>query len=500
MRELTPTKRALFEKLLEKAGLEVSDTSGIPRRKEEGAVSLSFAQQRLWLDNQLMPDSPFYNMPGNVHVEGKLDVAALAQSINALIRRHEVLRTSFPAHEGRPVQSIARALEIELPVHDLSEVPCPEREAKASQLALEEARQPFDMERDPLLRVGLLRMAQEEHILLLTIHHIITDGWSTEILIREMITLYEAFAAGRLPSLPELPIQYADFSVWQRHWLRGEILETQLSYWKRQLRAPLPVLQLPGRRPQSEIETFHAQKYELVIAAPLTGVLKALGQSEGVTLFMVLLAGFKTLLYRYTGQSDMLVGTWIANRMRPELEGLIGFFANTLVLRTQVSGVESFRDLLRQVKQVCLDAYAHQDLPFESLVDELRPRRKTLHNPLFQAAFAFQNAPLPSLEFSGLKLRPYEVATDYVIFDLLLRIIDRGSELSAHLYYNTSLFEDEFLKFMLHHLRKVLEEVAAQPEKRLLDISLLDEEERAFSTRQPVDLNLYEGEQFGFNG
>ncbi len=492
MKELSATKRALFEAFLEKAGHK---TSRIPPRHEDGDVSLSFAQQRLWLDHQLMPDNAFYNMPGHVCLEGKLDVTALARSINALVSRHEVLRTTFPAKEGRPVQVVAPSLNIELPESDLRHLPDEEREAAAYQLALDEARQPFDLERGPLLRARLVRLGEEEHILLLTIHHIITDGSSTEIFLKEMVTLYEAFATAKVPSLPDLPIQYADFSAWQRQEPQRKIFETQLSYWRRQLRAPLPVFQLPGTR-QPEIETFHSKTHELVIPASLTSALRDLAQREGVTLFMLLLAGFKTLLYRYSGQNDILVGTGSANRTRPEIEGLIGFFANTLVLRTEIKATDRFRDLLDQVRQNCLAAYAHQDLPFELLVDELRPTRNLRRNPLFQVAMAVQDAPLRTPDFAGIKLRPYEVAADYTIFDLYLLITDRGSDLKAQLSYNTSLFEESVTRLMLHHFKNVLEAVAADPEKKLLDIALLDEEEKPLSRAQSVNLDIYASEQF----
>ncbi|HEY9513105.1 MAG TPA: condensation domain-containing protein, partial [Rhodanobacter sp.] len=333
--------------------------------------------------DQLAPGNPFYNVPCAMRLNFPLQTAVLERALNEIVRRHESLRTAIVTMEGQPLQRIYPALALPLTVTDLSALPPVEREAEAQRLAVEEARRSFDLTEAPLLRVGVLRLGAAEWVLLLTMHHIVSDGWSTGLLFEELTTLYGAFATGRRSPLPELPIQYADFAIWQREWLAGTVLEEQVSYWRERL-ADVPMLQLPTDRPRPAVQSFRGAYYRFSIPARLDAGLRALARERGVTLFMLLLAGFEVLLARYSGQDDLVVGTPIANRNRAEFEKLIGFFANTLVLRTDVSGDPPFLELLERVKQTALGAYAHQDLPFEMLVEKLHPHRDLSRNPLFQ--------------------------------------------------------------------------------------------------------------------
>jgi len=446
----------------------------IPR---DGDLPLSFAQQRLWFIDQLEPGNSAYNFPAAVRLKGPLNLAALERSVNEIVKRHEALRTTFTTVDGRPAQVIAPTLIVRSPIVSLRELPESEREAEVRRLAIEEAQRPFDLAQGPLLRVTLLRLAEEEHVGLLTMHHIVSDGWSTGILIREMAVLYEAFVGGRSSPLPELPIQYADFAHWQRQWLQGEVLETQLAYWKRQLLGASP-FELPTDHLRPAVQTFRGSRQSSLLPRNIGEGLKALSRQEGVTLFMTLLAAFKILLHRYTDQNDLIVGTPIANRHRLEIEGLIGFFVNTLVMRTDLSGNPTFRELLRRVREVCLGAYAHQDLPFERLVEELHLERNLGRNPLFQVMFVLQNAPLQRIGLPGLSLSPVEIDSGTAHFDLTLHIADTEQGLIATFAYNKDLFEDATIVRMLGHLRTLLEAVVANPEGRLSDLTLLCEAER----------------------
>jgi non-ribosomal peptide synthetase component F len=363
---------------------------------------LSFAQARLWFLEQLEPGNFAYNIPAGVRLTGSLHVMALKQSLNEIVRRHEALRTSFTTVNGEAVQVITQTSTLLLPIVNLSELPQAEQQAEVERLATAAAQGSFDLAQGPLLRATLLQLNETEHILLLTMHHIVSDGWSMGVFIRELAALYCAFSNEKPSPLPELPIQYADFAHWQRQWLQGEVLEEQLSYWKQQLNNAPPVLELPTDRPRPPIQSYQGAIASLVLCESLSQKLKFLSQRSGVTLFMILLAAFQTLLYRYTGQSDICIGSPIANRNRSETEGLIGFFVNTLVLRTDLSGNPSFQELLGRVREVALGAYAHQDLPFEQLVEALQPERSLSHQPLFQVMFILQNSPMPSLELPGL--------------------------------------------------------------------------------------------------
>jgi acyl-CoA synthetase (AMP-forming)/AMP-acid ligase II/acyl carrier protein len=444
-------------------------------------LPLCLSQERLWFLNQLEPDNPFYNVPIAVCLTGKLHQEILEQSLNEVVQRHEALRTSFLAIKGRPVQVIAPNVKLTLPVIELPEATV----AEALRVATEFAQKPFDLSESPLLRVQLLYLKPEEHILLFTMHHIIADGWSIGILIQELAAIYQAIFDG-LPSLrdatrsllprrgtplPELPIQYADFADWQRKWLQGEILHTQLDYWKRQLSGNLPILQLTTDRPRPAIQTFTGKKQFLAFPKALSEAVKELNQREGVTQFMTLIAVFKTLLYCYTNQQEILVGSPVAGRTRAETQGLIGFFINTLVLRTNLSGNPSFRRLLARIREVALGAYAHQELPFEKLVEELQPERNLSHNPLFQVMFILQNAPIPSIELPGLSLHPLEVDSGTSKFDLKFSIWESSEGFNGSLEYKTDLFDAKTIARMIKDFEILLSNVVKQPEIRLNELA-----------------------------
>ena len=476
----SPTVAGLARRIEEARGAR-ADVMALPSLAAapgRGAESpLSFAQQRLWFLDQLTPDNPSYNIPVVVRLQGRLDGQAFERSLNEIVNRHEVLRATYPAVDGRPAQVIAPTLPLAIPVIDLQESPQDAREARARLLAAEEARRPFNLANGPLLRAKLLRLDEEDHVALLVIHHIVFDGWSMGVLVKEFAALYEAYSQGRRSPLDELPIQYADFAVWQREWLGGEILEAQLAYWRRQLTG-LPILNLPTDHPRSVIQTYRGAMESLLLPASLTDSLKELSQRHGVTLFMTLLAAFQTLLMRYTGQEDVTVGSPVANRGRAELEGLLGFFVNTLALRTDLNGDPTFAELLGRVREVAMGAYAHQDLPFEKLVEEIQPDRDMGRHPLFQVMMVLQNARGKALELPGLNLGEMRVESATTKFDLTLSLADTEQGLAVTLEYSTDLFESATIKRMLGHFETLLEAVVANPQRRLSDLPLLTETER----------------------
>ncbi|MTJ10019.1 non-ribosomal peptide synthetase, partial [Anabaena sp. UHCC 0204] len=439
---------------------------------------LSFAQQRLWFLDQFEPGSPSYNLPRSIRLQGKLNINALSSSLNEIMRRHEILRTSFTISDGQPIQVISPSVNLKLPIVDLQNIPQKQRETELYRLANEEAQTGFDLTQAPLLRAKLLQLDVEDYVILLTLHHIISDGWSTDILIKEVAALYTAFCAGKPSPLPQLPIQYADFAVWQRQWLEGEGLKNQLAYWQQQLSGELPILQLPNDRPRPSVQTYAGNTLSFVLPASLSAGLKNLSKQEGVTLFMTLLAGFKTLLYRYTSETDILVGSPIANRNRAEIENLIGFFVNTLVLRSNLSGNPTFHDLLKQVREVSLGAYAHQDLPFEKLVEEIQPERNLSHNPLFQVMFVLKNAPIRQLELPGLRVEPLESNSTTAKFDLTLVIEDVEQELITKFEYNTDLFDELTISRLAANFEVLLTGIVANPQQQIGELPLLTTTEK----------------------
>jgi amino acid adenylation domain-containing protein len=446
--------------------------------RREGPLPASFAQERLWFIEQFESGTAVYNISWGRGLCGPLNVAALESSLQELVRRHEVLRTTFATVNGQPQPVVLAAPEFRLHQTDLRNLPAGEREAQARRLAQEEASRPFDLSRDLMLRAQLIRLDDQEHRLVLTMHHIASDGWSLGVFERELTALYEAYSAGRPSPLPDLPVQYADYAVWQREWLQREVLEQQLAYWKQQLAGAPAVLELPTDFPRPAVQSYQGATRELVLDANLTVALQELSRRENATLFMTLLAAWQVLLSRYARQEDVSVGAPIAGRNRAELEGLIGFFVNTLVLRTDLSGNPTFRELLRRVREVTLGAYTHQDLPFEKLVEELKPERNLSHSPLFQVMFVLQNAPASPLELAGLTVRPLPLETATAKCDLMLSLEETENGLRGTLAYNTDLFEDATIHRLLGHFQVLLAGILADPEQKIGELPLLTAEER----------------------
>ena len=473
---LSPEQRVLFERQLKKKGLNNLQTQVIPKRKAANCLPLSFSQARLWFLDQLQPGNPFYNLAAIVRLDGLLNVAVLEQTFNEIIRRHEILRTAFPTVEGQPIQLIAPVQFLTIPITDLRKLPASEQEQEIERLATGEAQQPFDLTQAPLLRVHLLQLSETKHAMLLTMHHIVSDGWSKGVLIREVATLYEAFVSGRPSPLPELPIQYGDFAIWQRERSQPELLEKQLSYWKQQLKN-LPILQLPTDRPRPTTPTFEGAWEPVILSTTLKEALNTLSQQQGVTLFMTLVAAFKILLYRYTGLEDIVIGSSIASRNQAEIEATIGFFINMLVLRTNLSENPSFLNLLSRVKEVTLGAYAHQDVPFEMLV-ELQQERNLTYNPLFQVSLTLNNAPMPPLQVGNLSLNVQEIDNKTSKFDLSLYLFDTPEGLNGWFEYSTALFDAATIRRMVGHFQTLLESIIANPSGRISNLPILTAAER----------------------
>jgi amino acid adenylation domain-containing protein len=474
--QLSAKKRALLELMRKEKAAAKKQIMPIDR--SSSALPLSFAQQRQWVIDQFEPGSPLYNIPTAMRLRGPLSVPALQQAFSTLVARHESLRTTFPRIDGQPVQQIHPPAPVELPVVDLSMLPADERAAQTEQHLVAAAQQPFDLQRGPLLRLLLLRVAPDEQILLLTLHHIIADGWSLDVIMREFGALYAAELAQQPAALPPLPIQYADYAAWQRQWLQGETLDRQLDYWTNQLQDAPPFLELPTDRPRPPVQTFRGAIEEWLLTAELTQALQAWTQREGVTLFMTLLAAWQVVLYRWSGQSDIVVGTPIANRTRRELEGLIGFFANTLVLRTQLAPDLSVRELLQRVRETSLNAYAHQDVPFEMLVERLRPERSLSHTPFFQVIFALQNTSNQPYALSDLQISPVSVGSSTAKFDLTMAILEDNGKLIASLEYNTDLFDGETIWRLLSSYATVLSSMVADATQTVTGLPLLTESQR----------------------
>jgi hypothetical protein len=442
-------------------------------------LQLSFAQERLWLAHKLVPDSPMYNLPAVVRLSGPLNTRALEQSLNEICRRHEVLRTSFPFVNGRPVQEIAPARELSLEMIDCSAWPTAEREGRARQLTSAEAQRAFNLEQDSMFRATLLRLDHQDHIFVLTLHHIISDAWSMNILIGELGALYEACAHDRPSLLPELPIQYADFAQWQRRLLQGASLDSLLTYWKQRMAGAPLLTQFHTDRPRPPRQTFNGARQSISLPTELSQSLKALSRGEGVTLYTLLLAAFKTLLYRFTGQSDLVVGTPIAGRSRPEIEGLIGCFINTLAMRTDLSGNPRFRELLGRVWQTTLGAYSHQDLPFEKMLEVLQVERDLSYSPVIQILFDFINTPPSrSLELSELTLVAMSAEIGTAKTDLVIDMWEMEERLTGSVEYNTDLFDSETITRLLSRYEILLNSIVAKPDTRLNALEILTHAEQ----------------------
>ena len=478
--ESVSQRRALLlQKLAQRRRASSGQDLQIPRRQTTGDCPLSYAQELMWLLDRLNAEGvTAYNSIWTGRLRGELNSGALLAALNAMIERHEVLRTIYVEKDGVPAQRVTNQRLHDLGMIDLTHLPEPEREPKAIQMLEEEVRQPFDLSRDLMIRATLVRMSEQDHFLLLDLHHIAIDGWAKDVIYRELSALYEAFSTGKPHNLPEVPIQYADFAIWQRNWITGQVVDSQLAYWTQRLSGAPPLLTLPTDYPRPAVQSFRGNHERIMFPASLLHGLKALGQQEGATLFMTLMAGFQAALHRYTGRDDLLVATAVANRLRPELENLIGFFSNSLVLRTDFSGNPSFRELLRQVRDVCLDAYDHQDLPFEKLVVKLRPDRDLSYSPIFQVMFNLQNHERESIKLRGLEITELKIERGSSKFDLTLNIWEKADGLRVAVEYNTDLFKRETIQHLLGHFQTLLQAAVQNPGERVSCLPMLTPTER----------------------
>lgn len=456
----------------------VRQTPPLARVSREELLPLSFAQERLWFLYQLMPTSVAYNVPFAQRLVGELAVHALAQSINTMLERHEVFRTTFMTVDSKPVQHIAPSLAFSLSLISLEALTAEEREQELQWIIHTEAHTLFDLIQGPLVRVRLVRLTPTDHVLLLTFHHSIFDAWSMRLFMLELSALYADYANGKQPSLPRPEIQYADYALWQRAWLQGEALQTQIDYWKRQL-ADVPILlEMPTDRPRPAIQSFRGALHVFMLPLALTREIQALAQREGVTLFMTLIAAWGVFLSRYSGQTDLAIGFPIAGRNHTQIENTIGFFVNTLLMRFQLADRPDFRQLLARVRTMATEAYAHQDVPFERLVEELQPERSLSYNPLFQVMFVLQSVPMTESKFADLLVQPLEIAQQSAQFDLTLEMVEEAAGLKGYLKYNTDLFDASTIQRMQVHLQTLLEGIVASPEKSVYELALLSAKEQ----------------------
>jgi len=479
---LSPKQREqVLEKLRQQQLLPTAKESQvIPRISREQTLPLSFAQQRLWFIEKMALSSNAYNQLLTLRLVGQLDHVALEKSLNQIIARHETLRTTFSEIDGTPVQIIKPSFQIQLPIIDLSGLTPSEQNTKLQQLLQQENELSFNLEVDPPIRAQLFQLGTTEYLLQITLHHIASDGWSLTVLPKELSAIYTATLEDQPSPLPDLPIQYADFAVWQRNYLQGQTLETQLNYWKQKLQN-LPTLQLPTDYLRPRVQTFNGASIPINIPATVTSKVKQLSQKQGTTLFMTLLAAFKVLLFRYSGQESIAVGTPIANRNRSEIEGLIGFFVNSLVMSTDLGGDPNFTEVLNRVKQTALEAYSHQDIPFEKLVEELQPQRTLSQNPLFQVMFALQQSELvkPSFNLPNLEVGWYEgVGVEMTVrFDLELHLLQVGEEIKGFCAYNRDLFEEQTISRMMSHYENLLSAAVETTEQPISQLPFMTEPE-----------------------
>ena len=477
--QLSPAQlQALRQRLKRKdAAPENGDGKITPRRQRTNVSPQSFSQQRLWILDKLQSGNPAYNLPTPMRFLGKLDVVVLERVLNEIVRRHETLRTRFEAGTEGPVQIVEPAAYFELPVIDLSHLAADEREQEARRLGNQDAQQPFDLSCAPVWRAQVLRLSETDHLLLFIAHHIVTDVWSFTVFLKEIMETYKAFAAGQPAPLPELPIQYADYAVWQREWLQGEVLERQLAYWKENLAGAPVLLELPTDRVRPPVQTFAGTRLSLQLGRELTDALIELARRQGVTLFMTLLAIYKVLLHLYSHQTDIVVGSPAINR-KGDVENVMGFFVNTVAIRTDLSGNPRFCDYLKQIREATLAAFSHHDVPFERVVEELAPERNLSHPPLYQAAFASQNVRLHPFEVPGLKLDRMELDSCYSRFDISLMLVDSDDGIWGRMEYNTDLFAKQTMRRMVADLPGLMKGVCAAPEQRVRAIPMLTVEKR----------------------
>jgi hypothetical protein len=464
---LSPEERAALARRVQSRRKTAPESSAIPRRRPGDPCPLSFSQHRLWFLDQLEQGNSAYNVYRAVRIVGSLDRDALRRAFQEIVRRHDVLRAIFPAVDGLPVQVVEPHRTVTLPVLDLAHLPVTARDVMVRRLADAETSRRFNLANDFLVRIKLIRLEDREHVLLLTLHHIVADGWSVGVLFSELATLYEAFATDRPSPLPELPIQYADFALWQRRRLQGDVLQRGVAYWKERFATLSPRLVLPGHRPAAARKTFHGARSFFRFPGPLVEELGTLGRREGATLFMTLLAVFKVLLHRYTGAVDLAVGSPVAGRDWPEVEGLIGCFSNTLVLRTSLAGQPTFREVLRRMRDTALGAFAHREVPFEKLVEELRPPRVPNQTPLFQVNFRVLTTPPPSPRLAGLELTYLEVDNRRAKFDLALELHARPDGLGGYVEYLTDLYDPTTVARLCADLEGLLRKVTDRPDAPL---------------------------------
>ncbi|HEX4496909.1 MAG TPA: amino acid adenylation domain-containing protein [Thermoanaerobaculia bacterium] len=483
----TPTisglAQAVEEEIQKEQGLSIPP---LVRRRTLGEAPLSFSQQRLWFMDQLQPGSPFYNIFAAVRLTGELDIPALRQACAEIVRRHESLRTVFASRDGEPVQILRQAEAFDLPAEDLRQLPESERRQEAVRRVTQEANRPFDLTRGPLVRCSLLRLGENEHVMTLALHHIVGDGWSVGVFIRELVALYQSFVDGKSSPLPDPPVQYADFAAWQREWLQGDVLSGQLAYWKERLAGAPSLIRLRTDHPRPAAQSFQGGRRTADLPADLAARLKVLSRGEDCTLFMTLLAAFQVLLHLDTGEEDVLVGSPLSSRNWQEIEGLIGFFVNTLVFRGDLSGDPSFRELLGRTRRSVLDAFAHQHLPFHRLVEELRPERSLAHSPIFQVGFTFQTSTEEPVKAANLTAERFDFEVETTQFDLNLSLSDTAQGLIAVLQYSRDLFAETTIEWTLERFRQLLELVAASSDLRLSEIGarLAEAEKKRWSNAQ----------------
>jgi amino acid adenylation domain-containing protein len=472
-------KIAQFEEFLKKKGIEDRRSLAITRQNSSGPFELSFGQQRIYFLEQFEKGSSSNVIPTAVNITGHLNMDVLLRCFNEIIRRHESLRTTFHMAEDKPVQVVAPVEEatVYIDTINLMKIPEPLRQAEVHKLLSEQSQKPFDLSKGPLLRLLLVQLSKYEHVLLMTMHHIISDNWSIGVLIREMTELYDAFCHGKPPHLPQLQIQYTDYASWQRQWLKGKILKDRLEFWKKNLEGAAPLLGIPSDKPRPAVQSNRGSLKAFTLPGNILQSLKAFGHEEGASLFMVLLAAFKVLLYKYSGQEDIVIGTPVAGRGNIETENLIGLFINTIALRTSFAGDMPFRQMLRKVRQSVLEALNHQDLPFEKVVEELNPERNISYNPIFQAMFVMQNAPMPTLNLTDLSLSVIPVDSGFAQFDLSMTVWEEDDILKGTLEYSTDLFYSKTIDRMLGHFVTLIKGITENPDQQLCRLPILTPDE-----------------------
>ena len=474
---LSSEKRALLKQLLKEEGLDFNAIPIVAQPRNRKAYPLSYSQQRLWLLEQLEPGSPLYNIPFALKLKGNLNIPALEKSLNAIIQRHEILRTVFRDNLGTPEQIILPELTVPLKIEDIRHLDTAAQETEVNRIGRMEATTPFNLSEGPLIRYRLLQLGDDEFVFFITMHHIVSDGWSTGILVSEIVPLYEAFVAGKTPQLPPLPIQYVDFALWQREWMDETGLADHIEYWKQALEGMPEVLELPTSRPRPPVQTYNGDVHEFRFNPELANAMRQFARQQDVTLSMLLTAGLEILLYRYSQQDDFGLGIPIANRNRSEIESLIGFFVNTLVIRANLENNPTVTEFLHRVKQTMVDAYAHQDMPFEKLVEILQPSRDMSYSPLFQVMFVHHNTPLKPLELPNLTIEVLPINTGTAKFDLVFNIFEDPDTFRGIIEYNTDLFDAEFVAGMARHLQHIFQQMVQEPQKTVDAFALADESE-----------------------